>query len=151
MGVLGMIVLIIVVIICGFVIGGTLVIVSIKHWKGHESHTILQDRIDALPGNILKVVQGSINPRKGKIGELLTFLEIKREYDIIIPLGQPIDFIGIGTDRIDFIEVKTGNSRLTDNEKNIKRIIESGNVGFKCVRYDIDTTDTGIQIESSDK
>jgi hypothetical protein len=35
---------------------------------------------------------------------------------MIIPLGQPVDYIGIG-DFIDFIETKTGTSQLTPDEK----------------------------------
>jgi predicted Holliday junction resolvase-like endonuclease len=105
------------------------------------------DRLsDNLPGDILKVLQSSINPRKGKIGELMTLMEIKGEYDMIIPLGQPIDFIGVSKDSIDFIEVKTGSSRLTDHERRIKELVEEGKVAFRCIRYQIESSDAGIGI-----
>src|SRR5574344_713296 len=45
-------------------------------------------------------------------------------------IGKPIDFVGFTEDEIIFIEMKTGNSQLNENEKRIKRLIES-----KKVRY----------------
>lgn len=52
----------------------------------------------------------------------------------LIPLGQPIDFIGIGDDTIDFIEVKTGKARLTKAEKKISELVEAGKVRFRLMR-----------------
>ncbi|MBI3485833.1 hypothetical protein HY025_02705 [Candidatus Daviesbacteria bacterium] len=54
----------------------------------------------------------------------------------MIPLGWPIDFIGIkNNDRIDFIEVKSGNSYiLTDEEKHIKNLIATGRVHFRLIK-----------------
>ena len=115
--------------------------------KGGDTKSIIR-AIDGIPSGVLKAVQGSINPRKGKIGELLTLLELKGEYDIIIPLGQPIDFIGISKESIDFIEVKTGNSRLTEHEKQIQDLVREGKVGFRCVRYDIEAEDDTLFIAS---
>ena len=115
--------------------------------KGGDTKSIIR-AIDGIPSGVLKAVQGSINPRKGKIGELLTLLELKGEYDIIIPLGQPIDFIGISKESIDFIEVKTGGSRLTDHEKQIQDLVREGKVGFRCVRYDIEAEDDTLFIAS---
>ena len=115
--------------------------------SGGDSKSIIR-AIEGIPSSVLKVVQGSINPRKGKIGELLTLLELKGEYEIIIPLGQPIDFIGISKESIDFIEVKTGGSRLTDHEKQIQDLVREGKVGFRCVRYDIEAEDDTLFIAS---
>src|SRR3990172_10939549 len=77
--------------------------------------------IKELPSKILAVIQGSINPQKGKVAELLTYAELRYDYDRIIPLGHPIDFIGIkNNQQIDFIEVKSGEFHiLTDEEKHI--------------------------------
>src|SRR5438552_7671538 len=58
--------------------------------------------LQELPGRVLQVIQGSINPQKGRMAELLTYAELRYDYDRIIPLGQPVDFIGIkNNDRID--------------------------------------------------
>jgi hypothetical protein len=96
----------------------------------------LYKRVDGLPVRILQTIQGSINPQKGKMAELLTYAELRYDYDRIIPLGWPIDFIGIkNNDRIDFIEVKSGTSAiLTEEEKHIKNLIASGNVHFRLIK-----------------
>ncbi len=92
--------------------------------------------VQELPSKVLQTIQGSINPQKGKMAELLTYAELRYDYDRIIPLGWPIDFIGIkNNDRIDFIEVKSGDSAiLTEEEKHIKNLIQSGSVSFRLIR-----------------
>lgn len=92
--------------------------------------------LQELPTKILQVIQGSINPQKGKMAELLTYAELRYDYDRIIPLGWPIDFVGIkNNDRIDFIEVKSGNFyTLTEEEKHIKNLISTGRVHFRLIK-----------------
>ena len=70
------------------------------------------------------------------MAELLTYAELRYDYDRIIPLGWPIDFIGIKNGvGIDFIEVKSGiNSILTEEEKHIKSLISSGRVNFRLIK-----------------
>src|SRR5688572_14035618 len=71
--------------------------------------------LQILPTRVLQTIQGSINPQKGKMAELLTYAELRYDYDRIIPLGWPIDFVGVKNgERIDFIEVKSGGALLTD-------------------------------------
>lgn len=96
----------------------------------------LYQGVQDLPSRVLQTIQGSINPQKGKMAELLTYAELRYDYDRIIPLGWPIDFIGIkNNDRIDFIEVKSGNfSTLTEEEKHIKSLIMSGRINFRLIR-----------------
>ncbi len=92
--------------------------------------------VQDLPSRVLQTVQGSINPQKGKMAELLTYAELRYDYDRIIPLGWPIDFIGVkNNERIDFIEVKSGNfATLTEEEKHIKNLIMSGRVHFRLIK-----------------
>ena len=92
--------------------------------------------VQDLPAKVLQVIQGSINPQKGKMAELLTYAELRYDYDRIIPLGSPIDFIGIkNNERIDFIEVKSGITYLlTDEEKHIKNLIATGRVNFRLIK-----------------
>src|SRR3989344_5424094 len=92
--------------------------------------------VQDLPSRVLQAVQGSINPQKGRMAELLTYAELRYDYDRIIPLGQPIDFIGIkNNERIDFIEVKSGiNHLLTLEEKHIKNLIAAGRVNFRLIK-----------------
>lgn len=96
----------------------------------------LYRKVDTLPLRILQTIQGSINPQKGKVAELLTYAQLRLDYDRIIPLGQPIDFIGIkNNERIDFIEVKSGESFvLTEEEKHIKKLIASGLINFRLIK-----------------
>ncbi len=92
--------------------------------------------VQDLPARVLQTIQGSINPQKGKMAELLTYAELRYDYDRIIPLGWPIDFIGIKNNmHIDFIEVKSGtNHLLTDEEKHIKNLIAAGRVNFRLIK-----------------
>lgn len=92
--------------------------------------------VQDLPMRVLQTIQGSINPQKGKMAELLTYAELRYDYDRIIPLGWPIDFIGVkNNEGIDFIEVKSGNlSVLTDEEKHIKNLIQTGRVNFRLIK-----------------
>jgi len=92
--------------------------------------------IQDLPARVLQTIQGSINPQKGKMAELLVYAELRYDYDRIIPLGWPIDFIGIkNNERIDFIEVKSGiNHILTLEEKHIKNLIAAGQVNFRLIK-----------------
>lgn len=100
----------------------------------------LYKQVEGIPLRVLQTIQGSINPQKGKMAELLTYAELRYDYDRIIPLGWPIDFIGIkNNDRIDFIEVKSGQTHiLTDEEKHIKNLIQSGNVHFRLIKISED-------------
>lgn len=94
----------------------------------------LYKEIKDLPARVLTTIQGSINPQKGKVAELLTYAQMRFEYDMIIPLGRPIDFIGIKAgERIDFIEVKSGNATLTAEERAISSLVTSGRVNFRLV------------------
>ncbi len=100
----------------------------------------LYKQVDNLPLRVLQTIQGSINRQKGKMAELLTYAELRYDYDRIIPLGWPIDFIGIkNNDRIDFIEVKSGQTHiLTDEEKHIKNLITQGRVQFRLIKVSED-------------
>ncbi len=123
-----------------------LVAYLIGRLHGRKPSDIPTDLIDLykgvqeLPQKVLQVIQGSINPQKGRMAELLTYAELRYDYDRIIPLGWPIDFIGIkNNERIDFIEVKSGISHLlTDEEKHIKNLIAAGKVNFRLIKVSED-------------
>lgn len=119
-----------------------IIVYLIGRLHGRKPTDIPTDLIDLykgvqdLPSRVLQTIQGSINPQKGKMAELLTYAELRYDYDRIIPLGWPIDFIGIKNNmRIDFIEVKSGTSHiLTDEEKHIKNLIAAGRVNFRLIK-----------------
>lgn len=95
---------------------------------------LLYNEVKELPAKVLATIQGSINPQKGKVAELLTYAELRYDYDRIIPLGQPVDFIGIKNgETVDFIEVKSGSSGLSFEEKAIRELIRNGKVNFRLI------------------
>jgi predicted Holliday junction resolvase-like endonuclease len=51
-------------------------------------------------------------------------------------LGSPIDYISFcyETNTITFVEVKTGDSQLNENQRAVKKMVEEGRVEFKIVR-----------------
>ncbi len=125
------------------VIAGMVIILLLHRRKGENTPSAppdqniiaLLDEVRKLPVRVLHTVQGSISPKKGKMGELIVYTRLLAEYDRLIPLGQPVDFIGVRNHRgIDFIEVKTGGSGLTKEEAEIKRLIEEGKVRFVLQR-----------------
>lgn len=143
----------------GFIVLGLVIAYLLGRLQGKRPQTdIPQDLIDlykqveGLPVKILQTIQGSINPQKGKMAELLTYAELRYDYDRIIPLGWPIDFIGIkNNERIDFIEVKSGVAHiLTDEEKHIKNLIQSGNVHFRLIKVSEDEVQRFVSAQRRD-
>ena len=90
----------------------------------------IQDALAGLPHDVLESITRSLGKRTGKLNELLATFELTK-YDRLFYLGEPVDFVGIKYDEgIDFIEVKTGKSSLTEDEKRLKDLIE-----LKMVNY----------------
>jgi len=90
----------------------------------------IQDALEDLPHDVLESITRSLGKRTGKLNELLATFELTK-YDRLFYLGEPVDFVGIKYDEgIDFIEVKTGKARLTEDEKRLKDLIE-----LKMVNY----------------
>ena len=58
-------------------------------------------------------------------------------------LGSPIDGIQFNEDSILFIEIKTGKSRLTDTQRDIKQLVKEGKVKFASFTID----EKGIDFE----
>jgi len=90
----------------------------------------IQDTLEDLPRDVLESITRSLGKRTGKLNELLATFELT-QYDRLFYLGEPIDFVGIKYDEgIDFIEVKTGKARLTEDEKKLKDLIECKMVNY---------------------
>jgi predicted Holliday junction resolvase-like endonuclease len=91
-----------------------------------EIHDLLED----MPRDVLASITRSQGTRSGKLNELLATLELTK-YDRLFYLGDPIDFVGIKYDEgIDFIEVKTGRARFTEDELKLKDLIECKMVNY---------------------
>lgn len=101
--------------------------------KGADWRSLFR-ALDELPSRVLITLQGSLSQKKGKVGELLTYAALRYDYDRIIPLGSPVDFIGVKFgSHLDFIEVKTGEAQLSKEEKEIQDLIKLGRIRFRKV------------------
>ena len=90
----------------------------------------VQNDLRNLPNQLLTSITKSLGKRTGKLNELMATFELT-QYDRLFYLGDPIDFVGIKYgEGIDFIEVKTGRFRLTEDEKRLRDLIEAGKVNY---------------------
>lgn len=82
--------------------------------------------------------------RLGRIGENMApfFESWKYDPNNFRFLGSPIDGISFNEDEIVFIEIKTGRSRLSSNQSNVKKLIENCSVRFETFRIDENGTTT---------
>lgn len=79
--------------------------------------------------------------RTGKVLESLApFLDnfpvdVQKEGTSTVFIGQPVDYIHFDPDEgITFIEVKSGNARLSASQKQLKELIESGQVFWEEIK-----------------
>ena len=111
-----------------------------------DTHEILRK----LPRDVLESITGSLSKRSGRLHELMATFELTH-YDRLFYLGEPIDFVGVKYDEtVDFIEVKSGKSRLTADEKRLKELIDSKRVNYVTLSVErigmaeeVDMTDSG--------
>ncbi|MFC2143308.1 Holliday junction resolvase-like protein, partial [Candidatus Aenigmatarchaeota archaeon] len=78
----------------------------------------------------------SLSTKYGKMTEqFMPFLE-KYPYDYhnFRFIGTPIDGVQFEDDKIIFFEFKTASSKLSTKQRNIRNIIEKGNIEFKEFR-----------------
>lgn len=95
-----------------------------------ESVREIQELLQDMPRDVLSSITHSLGQRTGKLNELLATFELTH-YDRLFYLGEPIDFVGVKYDEgVDFIEVKTGRTRLTEDERKLKELID-----LKLVNY----------------
>jgi len=119
-----------------------------------ESVKEIQDLIAGLPRDVLTSITRSQGTRSGKLNELLATLELTK-YDRLFYLGDPIDFVGINyNEGVDFIEVKSGKARFTEDEIKLKDLIECKMVNYVPltvrrinIAEEMDTEDNGLPEE----
>ena len=106
----------------------------------------LEKIVSEVPEKVLKSITSSSNVKKGALGELIGYVELKANYDRIIPLGNIVDFIGIKftgeTEQgyIDFIDVKTGKSaRLSKDQKALQQLVTDKKINFVKVKVESET------------
>lgn len=83
--------------------------------------------------------------RLGQVGENFASFHDQFPYNRknVRAMFQPIDLIYFGEDEIVFIDVKTGNSKLSSKQRKIRDNINNGKVRFEIHRID----DTGYNIK----
>jgi len=96
----------------------------------------ITSKMKKLPKDTLKSIQGGISPRKGKVGEIMAYMKLMAEYNRLIMISDVVDFIGISNDAIDFIEIKSSTSRLSKDQKIVKKLILEGKVRWIESRVD---------------
>ena len=90
----------------------------------------IREILDDLPRDVVQSIIASTSKRSGKLNELLAALEMTK-YDRLFYLGSPIDFVGVKYDvGVDFIEVKSGRARYTEDEKKLRELIEEKRVNY---------------------
>ncbi|MEA1958182.1 MAG: Holliday junction resolvase-like protein [Chloroflexota bacterium] len=96
----------------------------------------IRDILDDIPRDVVQSIISSTNKRSGKLNELMAALEMTK-YDRLFYLGSPIDFVGVKYDEgVDFIEVKSGKSRFSEDEKKLRDLIKAGKVNYVPLRVE---------------
>jgi len=122
-----------------------LISIAVAYWFGYKSGTFRRDKYweGELPSQRKDAIMKSRAVLGGQFSEQLAPYLPEFEY---LPtecrfIGKPIDFIvfkGMDEKKIDevvFVEVKSGNAKLNQHEKNLKETIEKKKV--KWVEYRI--------------
>ena len=91
----------------------------------------IREMLEDLPRDVLESITRSLGKRTGRLNELLATIELTHYDRLFYFGGSPIDFVGIKYDEgVDFIEVKTGKARLSEDEKKLRELIEAGRVNY---------------------
>lgn len=127
--------------------------------------TVLQPVVDtssitkelaSVPNKVLQALKSSTSNIRGAMAEHISFLKLSSDYDRLIPIGNVVDFIGIKFDskkdsfdgHIDFIDIKTGKSRLTQDQMKVKRLADGGRTRFVKIKINTDATAAGEQSDA---
>ena len=112
----------------------------------------LRRELNNMPSKLLESITSSVNVQKGKLAELVAYLNLRSEYDQVFPMGGVVDYIALkypsqGSEgQLDFIDVKNGMSaRLSKPQTALKKVIQKGKINFIQLR-----TDTELNIPIQD-
>lgn len=74
--------------------------------------------------------------RLGHIAETLAPFLDQFEFDpeACTFLGKPIDYISFGQEEITFIEIKSGNSQLNQNQRRVRDLVKDKKISWKEIR-----------------
>jgi predicted Holliday junction resolvase-like endonuclease len=99
-------------------------------WMVHKNNRL------KVENEALKSKKRSADVRYGQVAEHLVPLSTIFKYDPKNAkfLGMPVDYIIFEEKEIIFLEVKTGESKLSDKQKAIKVLVDSGKVRWEELR-----------------
>lgn len=102
-----------------------------RHLVLRKKEDVLLCRLDAVVAKQIKTSNelASIRVKHGQTWEtfvplMQTFEEQLGPKENAVFLGQPIDLIYFNNDEVIFVEVKTGNSKLSSRQRHIKSLIK---------------------------
>lgn len=100
---------------------------------------LLEKQKEEVAYKVLETIKGSANNLKGDLGELVGLIQLKAEYDMVMPFNGIVDFIALRFPKGDdpgvlvFIDIKTGKARLSKDQRNLKALIDNHRIEFKKV------------------
>ncbi len=116
----------------------------LQHKRNKKLISLLSDKNRKLDKHLAKKTSelASVRVKHGQAWEVfLPLMEVFEEElgdrNEAVFLGQPIDLIYFKQDEIVFAEVKTGNSRLSQRQRNIKKLVQEGKIRWAEVNDDL--------------
>jgi len=115
---------------------------SIRYNSLVDQHEALQDKQKETVHTL-----GSERVRLGQVAEnLAPFLaNFKYNPKHARVLLNPIDYIVFTEDEIVFLEVKSGNAKLSEKQRAIKKVIEAGRVRFEVMRINSEASSETVE------
>lgn len=126
---------------------GTLVVVFLVYAYLREkriralevSITSLQEQ---LAKRQTKAFTMGISQTKGDVVQVLGTLSALNDYETIMFLSSaskqgPLDLLGVGTDSLDFVEIKKEGAELSPSEKNVKRLVDKKKVRYRILDVEV--------------
>ena len=125
-----------------YAVPALLIIIAYVVGKKIGEYSEKSKRSDIIKEERKKAVDKSRSVIKGKVSEELIPFEKDFSYNPseMKFLGDPVDYIvfrgsdGKEIEEVVFLEIKTGQSRLSKQEKNLKQAIQEGNVSWDLYR-----------------
>lgn len=103
----------------------------------------LKKNVTDLPRKTLRTFEGSTNVVKGEISEWAAYQKLHTTYDRVIPVNSIFDFLCIKLPEDDnlgavhFVEIKTGTSKLSKDQRAMRSALESGDKSFKTIKVQV--------------
>jgi predicted Holliday junction resolvase-like endonuclease len=109
----------------------------------------LKDTCDKIEKELsdIKSQQQSKSVRLGLISENVLPFHSEFKYNVkdLVPMFRPIDYVVFADDEIVFLEIKVGTSQLSEKQKKIRSLINSGKVRFEEHRIN----ETGYSVKEN--